>query len=140
MAKMSIEFAGFDELMEKFNRLDARSKEIAEEALKKGHEIITAKAESSESQYPAGGRFSTGSTARSLQKSAKITWHGTEASVDVGFNIKKGGLPSIFMMYGTPRYMKVQSMYDAFYSSQVEGEVLSAAKEIYLKALEEGIE
>lgn len=136
MAKMSIEFVGFDELIEKFTRLDKKSKDIAEEALKKGHEIMTAKAEASESQYPARGHYATGSTARSLQKDAKITWNGTEASVDVGFNIKHGGLPSIFMMYGTPRYMKVQSMYDAFYSSQVKGEVLNAAKEIYLKALE----
>ena len=137
MAKTGLEFAGFDEVLAKLNRLGADSKKIAEEALKKGHEIITARAQESEAHYPQGGHYSSGGTARSLQTQAKITWNGTEGSVPVGFNIKKGGLPSIFMMYGTPRYMKVQQMYDAFYSSQVEGEVLNAAKEIFYKALGE---
>ena len=137
MAKASIEFAGFDELMNKFNRLDMKTKEVAEEALRKGHEIMTAKAQAATAHYPQGGHFSSGDTAKSLQTSPKITWNGTEASVPVGFDIKRGGLPSIFMMYGTPRYMKVQEMYDAFYSSQIEGEVLNAAKEIFMKALGE---
>ena len=135
MAKASIEFAGFDEMINKFNRIDA--KKIAEEALRKGHEIMTAKAQASEAHYPQGGHYASGRTAKSLQTQAKITWSGTEASVPVGFNIKKGGLPSIFMMYGTPRYMKVQQMYDAFYSAQTEGEVLAAAKEIFERAMGE---
>lgn len=135
MAKASLETKGFDELMNKLNRIDA--KKIAEEALRKGHEIITARAQASEAHYPQGGRYSSGRTAKSLQINANIIWNGTEGSVPVGFDIKRGGLPSIFMMYGTPRYMKVQPMYDAFYSSQVEGEVIKAAEEIYRKALGE---
>lgn len=139
MPKISLEFAGFDEVLKKLQKLEADTKAIAEEALTKTHEIITKKAEQSVAKpnLPAGGRYSTGRTANSIEREPQITWTGTEGSVSVGFNIKKGGLPSIFMMYGTPRYMKVQAVYDAFYSTQTEGEVLNAQKEIFYKALGE---
>lgn len=137
MAKMKIEFEGFDELMKRFQELEKDAKPATEEALTKAHAIATAKAAAAARQLPAGGKYSTGRMAASLKTDAKITWNGTEASVDVGFNIKKGGLPSIFMMYGTPRYMKVQAMYDAFYGSDTEGEIINAEKEIFYKHLGE---
>lgn len=139
MPKVSLEFTGFDEVLKKLTKLEADTKSIAEEALTKTHEIITEKAENAvaTSNLPAGGKYSTGKTAASIKRDPDITWNGTEGSVSVGFNIKKGGLPSIFMMYGTPRYMKVQAVYDAFYGSQTEGEVRNAQKEIFYKALGE---
>lgn len=124
-------------MLKKLEALEKDTKQVTEEALTKAHEIVTAKAEAAVGQLPAGGRYSRGDTAASLQRIPKIKWSGSEASVEVGFNIRKGGLPSIFMMYGTPRYMKVQAMYDAFYSSQTEGEVINAEKEIFLKAMGE---
>ena len=135
MAKMSIDFEGFNEILKKMNQAEANVKEVAEETLKKGFEIMTSKAEAA--PYPAGGRYATGRMEKSLLKTPKITWSGTEASVDVGFNLKHGGLPWVFMAYGTPRYMKIQAMYDAFYGSQTEGEVINAAKEIFYKAMGE---
>ena len=137
LARMSLSFEGLDEMMKKLERLDKDTKQVTEEALTKAHEIVTAKAEAAVRQLPAGGRYSRGDTAASLQRTPRIKWSGSEASVEVGFNIRKGGLPSIFMMYGTPRYMKVQAMYDAFYGSQTEGEVINAEKEIFLNAIGE---
>lgn len=139
MAKMSLSFEGLDEMMKKLERLDKDTKAVTEEALTKAHEIVTAKAEQAiaKSNLPARGHYSHGDTAGSLQRTPKIKWSGSEASVEVGFNIRKGGLPSIFLMYGTPKMAKVQSLYDAFYSSQTEGEVINAEKEIFLKAMGE---
>lgn len=133
MAKMSLEFSGLQEMMNKLRDAGADSKKVTEDALRKTHEIVTKKAAAAatKSNLPAGGKYSTGSTASSLQTTPKISWKGTEASVPVGYNIKTGGLPSIFMMYGTPRYMKNQAMYDAFYSEQTEDEVANAQKEIF---------
>ena len=138
MAKIKLEFAGFDEVLKKLNNLDADTKAITTEALQASFDIVTAKADKAvaKGNLPAGGKYSSGGTEKSLVKELKITWTDTEASAPVGFNIKKGGLPSIFMMYGTPRYMKNQALYDAFYSDQTEGEVLSAQKEVFYKALE----
>ena len=47
----------------------------------------------------------TGKTEKSLRKNEqKVEWEGAVASVPVGFSIRKGGLPSIFLMYGTPKH------------------------------------
>jgi len=40
-------------------------------------------------------------------------------------------------MYGTPRMIKDQALYDAFWSEQTEGEIMNVQKEIFYKALEE---
>lgn len=139
MAKFSLDFVGFDEVLKKFAKLEADAKPVAEEALTKTHEIITKKAEAAiaEQNLPAGGKYFTGDTKKSIVKDPKITWKGTEGSVSIGFNIKKGGLASIFLMYGTPRMVKVQELYDAFWSEQTEGEIMNTQKEIFMKALEE---
>lgn len=139
MAKIAVEFAGFDEVLRKLNKLGADTKAITEEALQKSFDIVTKKAEAAiaKPNLPAGGKYSTGKSAESLTRTLEVTWTGTEASAPVGFNIKRGGYPTIFMMYGTPRYMKVQALYDAFYSSETEGEVLNAQREVFFKAMEE---
>jgi hypothetical protein len=56
--------------------------------------------------------------------------------VSVGFDISHGGLPTIFMMYGTPSYMKNQLLYDAIYGDQTIGEVRRVQKEIFNEAME----
>lgn len=138
MAKLSIEFNGFDEVLKKLNELNADTKNIADEALRKTHEIVTKKAKRAiqKGNLPAHGKYSSGLTEDTLVTEPKITWNGTEGSVKVGFDIYKGGLPSIFMMYGTPRYMKVQELYDAFWGEQTEGEIALAQQEVFTKAME----
>lgn len=137
--RISIEFAGFDEVLKKLTKLGADTKQITEEALQKSFDIVTKKAEESvvKPNLPAGGKYSEGWTERSLTRTLEVTWDGTVAKAPVGFKISDGGLPSLFMMYGTPRYMKVQAVYDAFYSSETEGEVLNAQREVFYKAMEE---
>lgn len=139
MPHVNLEFTGFDEVLKKLAKLGADTEKIAEEALIETHKIITAKAEAAvaKSNLPAHGKYSFGDTEKSIKRDPDITWKGTEGSVAVGYNIKKGGLPSIFMMYGSPRYMKVQAVYDAFYGDQTIGEVRNAQQEIFYKALEE---
>lgn len=138
MATATLDTKGFNELLAKLNKLNQDTKSIADDALNKAFEIVNGKLDSiSSANYPAGGKFSHGDTEKSKQKTAKIKWKGTEGSVDVGYNIKHGGLPSIFMMYGTPKRMKVQEMYDAFYSDQTIGEVINAQTDIFNKAMEQ---
>lgn len=139
MARIAVEFAGFDDVIKKLTKFGADTKQITEEALQKSFDIVTKKAEEAVAKpnLPAGGKYSTGQTEESLTRTLEVTWTSTVATAPVGFNIKKGGLPSIFMMYGTPRYMKVQAIYDAFYGSATEGEVLNAQREVFYKAMEE---
>lgn len=135
--KSKIEFEGFEELIDKLTKLGANVKETSEKALKATHEYVTEKAEEAvqKSNLPAHGKFSTGATEKSLVREPKITWEGTEASVKTGFSISNGGLASIFMMYGTPRHMKNQKMYNAFFGTKTKKEILQIQEDIFYDEL-----
>lgn len=135
--KMTSEFEGFEEVIKQMEQLNGNIKEITEQGLKETHKIITKKEEEAvqKTNLPAKGKYSTGLTKKSMKKEADITWNGTEASVEVGFSISKGGLASIFMIYGTPRYMKNQKMYNAFWSKKTHDEVIEKQEEIFFNEL-----
>ena len=139
MAQFKLEFEGYDEILKKLMKLEADVTSVAEEALTETHKIITEKAAVAmeKQNLPAKGEYSTGRTLRSLQRTPNITWEGTVASVEVGFDIKHGGMPSVYLMYGTPKMKKVQALYDAFYGDQTVGQIRNTQKEIFYKALEE---
>jgi hypothetical protein len=135
-AMMGIEFEGFEEAIKRLQKLEGDVKGVTEKALKETHKIVTAKAKESvqNQNLPAHGKFHRErqpNTLGSLKTNADIEWSGTVAQVPVGFSISKGGLPSIFMMYGTPRYMKNQMMYDAIWSQQTHDQVLKAQETIF---------
>ncbi len=139
---IKLEFSGFDEILKKLTKLEADTKTIAEKALTETHKIVTEKAAVAvqKPNLPAQGKYSRKNppnTASSLKRDVDISWNGTVGSVDVGFDISHGGLPTVFMIRGTPTYMKNQMLYDAFYGDQTIGEIRNRQKEIFYKALEE---
>ena len=135
--KMGIEFEGFNEVISRITKLGGNAKDITNKGLKETHKIITKKADDAvqKQNLPAKGKYATGLTAKTLKREADIEWNGTIGSVSVGFSISKGGLASIFMIYGTPRYMKNQKMYNTFWSSKTHNEVLDAQEKIYFDEL-----
>lgn len=142
MPKLKLEFEGFDQVLSKLQKLEGDTRKVTEEALRRTHAIVTDNAEKAmaKSNLPAGGIYSEGFTLESLRKSANIEWHGSTASVPVGFNIKDGGLASIFLMYGTPRMEPARNLYNAFYGSKARNEVLTAQEEVFwneIRRLEE---
>ena len=137
MPKLELDFSGFDQILDELNKMGEDAKEVTDDALREAFKIITRKAEDAiqKPNLPRQGKYSNSDSEKSLVHDPKITWNDSVASVDVGFNIKKGGLPTIFMMYGTPRYMKVQALYDAFFGEQTEAEIFAAVSETYAKKL-----
>lgn len=135
--KMGIEFEGFDEAVKRLEKLEGDVRTVTEKALKQTHKIVTGYAEESaqKSNLPAKGKYSKGDTLNSLKREASVEWSGTEAKVPVGFDISKGGLASIFMIYGTPRYMKNKKMYDAFWSNKTHTEVLKAQEDVFYEEI-----
>ena len=124
--KTRIEFDGFEQVIAKLTKLDGDVKGITEKALRETHKVITKKAETAIAPHKQ-----TGATAKSLKRNAEIKWAGSLASVETGFDISHGGLPSIFLMYGTPRMSKDQNLYNAFFGNKTKKEVMELQEKIF---------
>lgn len=133
MAKKSnfgIQFEGFDELMEKLDELEGDLKAVAEDCLKVARDTVTPKLHADMQKHNRSG-----DTAASIVDNASVTWEGTIGSTDIGFDLKHGGMPSIFLMHGTPRMKKDTKLYNDIYGAQVKKEIAKKQEEIIQNAI-----
>ena len=130
MPKMKVEFEGFDEVVKRLTKLDGNVKGTIEKALEKSNRIVREKAGAAMSPHNE-----TYQTIKSLRSDTKVEWAGTVATMPVGFDISKGGLAHIFLMYGTPRMQKDQKLYNAFYGTGTKNEVAKIQEEIFYEEI-----
>lgn len=102
--KFGIDFEGCLELGEKIDELAGGEavKRAVENALKATDKYVTAEVDKAVTNSPYNFNR-TGTTKKSVDRDTTVEWAGNEASAKAGFNISDGGLPSIFLMYGTPK-------------------------------------
>ena len=101
--KFSLDFEDFLDFARRVDELGGTEalKNATENALKATDEYLTPEIEKAMQTSPHNfGR--TGKTAGTLDKNYAVEWAGTVAKAKVGFNIAEGGLPSLFLAYGTP--------------------------------------
>lgn len=125
-----IEIDGFDEMMARLSEVKGAAKSTSEKALKATHSYVTKEAEKTIKSHKQSG-----DTEESLRKKPEINWSGSVAEVKVGFDISNGGLPSIFLMYGTPRMKKDQKLYNAFYGKNTKEKVKELQEDIFHSAI-----
>lgn len=104
MAKnFSLDFSGFLDYAGRISEAggDEALKRATENALKATDEYLTPEIEKAMRSSPHNFDR-TGKTAGTLDKNYSVEWIGTVAKAKVGFKISEGGLPSIFLAYGTP--------------------------------------
>lgn len=128
--KFGIQFDGFTELMENFDKLGGDLKAVSEDCLRAAHEIVTPKLHADMTRH-----HRTGDTEKSIIDTANVDWDGTTASIDVGFDLKHGGMPSIYLMYGTPRMPKDTKLYNDIYGSAVKKQISTKQEEILQNAI-----
>ena len=97
--RYGIEFSGFTEMAEKFQKLGGDLKQIATECLDVVPEIVNPSLSKDMAKHNR-----TRDTVNSIEERPRVEWSGTVGAIQVGFNLKEGGMPSIFMMYGTARH------------------------------------
>lgn len=135
--KISIEFDGYDILERKLKEIGGNAQKTAENALKASHYHVTKKLETAIKPHKK-----TGETESSLRKMPIVEWTGNMvAEAKVGFHISDGGLPSIFLMYGTqvhgqPHIAPDKKLYDAIYSTKTRKEIQKIQREVYEKSIE----
>ena len=150
--KFGLNFDGVAELSEKLEALGGDIKEVAEEALVFIPEDVNPKLKAAMTKHNKTGKASL-----SIVEGQKVTWTGSVASIDVGFNLKQGGMPSIFLMYGTPRHAPGNQyggpvrpgaqehpgtaadseLFNAIYGNKAQKDIAAKQQKIFTKAIEE---
>ena len=141
-AKIGLQTKGFEDYMAKLDKLGgtALMKKGVENALKESKAYINPQLESAMNRLPAGGRYSTGGTKKSIDKDMTVEWNGMTASINVGFDFKKSGLKSIFLMYGTPRMSPVAGLKTAIYGAKATREIAAIQEEALTKVIKDVME
>lgn len=135
MAKIEMQFDGMDAIIRQFEQLEVDVRETVTDALQEAGQLVTEQARAAIQPH---GR--TGKTEASLRENPTVEWTGTEAAVNVGFDINNGGLPSIFLMYGTPRMKKDTNLYNAFYGAQTQKKIEQIERDALNAAVEKAMQ
>lgn len=140
--KLTLDFPMFDTLKKQLNEAGGNALTAAvEDALK-------ASAAFADTQMKAAiaPHRKTGKVEESLDNHPdQVEWYGTSASIPVGFDLKDGGLPSLFLMYGTkvhgqPHVKPDRKLYDAIYGSKVKKQIQKIQEEAFLSVVKKVIE
>lgn len=99
-SKITLEFPGIKETIERFEKMDLAIGPAVTEALQKSYDYVTSHLADQIEQH-----HRTGKTAESLLKNEKVQVEGTTYFIHVGFDVSNGGLASIFLMYGSPKHV-----------------------------------
>lgn len=106
-----------------------------EAALKASKQYVNPLIESAMVNLPAKGRYSTGNTKQSIDEDMTVDWQGMTASIKVGFDFKKSGLKSIFLMYGTPKMPPVAGLKAAIYGTKTQKKIGAIQEEALQKVI-----
>ena len=100
MAKntMKLDLNGFKELLERIQKAGGNIDAAAEKAL-----VESAKPFMEDLKTGINKHHQTGLTEASLNDPTQIERDGNRLTLKVGFDLGKGGLPALFLEYGTPR-------------------------------------
>lgn len=137
--KMEIDFAGVDRFIAQLNEIGGGAAERAVEgALKQTQMLVAANVSKAMSKHT---QYSTGGTEKAIIRDGVVEWAQDTASISVGFDISEGGLPSIFLMYGTkvygqPHITPDHELYNAIYSAKVKKRAAELQREAFEKVLE----
>lgn len=148
--KIGLQVKGFEEYMDKLDKLGGTQtmKRGVESALKASKQYVNPKVDAlmTKSNMPAkkakkgAGAYWTGDTKESLDTDMSVDWEGMTGSVKVGFDFKKSGLTSIFLMYGTPKQDPVAGLKNAIYGAKTKKEIANIQAEALDKVIKRVME
>lgn len=136
--RVSFEFPMFDTLRKQLEEIGGNALDNAvETALIESHKFVTNQLEAAIKPY-----HRTGKTESTLDRVPEVVKAGTEYYTDVGFDINAGGLPSIFLMYGTqvhgqPHIQPDRNLFNAIYGSATKKRVAEIQEQAFFKTIEE---
>lgn len=156
--KMSLRFEGLKEIAYELDAFPGALKEAISESLEASSSKVGEKLDTRMVKHEKPGRhknihgkivgnYGTGLTRKSIYHDAKTTWQHDLAEQKVGFNISKGGIASVFLMYGTPKHYQPKMkrthpgmnrdkvLYNAINNAMKNREIKAMNREIFEKVL-----
>ena len=134
--KISIDFPGYELLKKQLDELGSdATKRAIESALKASQQVVAEQVNAAMAPHTRTGR-----TKRSIVINSPVEWTADTASISVGFDISGGGLPSIFLMYGTkvygqPHIEPDRNLYNAVYGAQTRKQIIKNQEQAFEKVL-----
>ena len=136
MARIKIEFDGFDEMLKQFEEMEKDIKPAVEEALKESFNVVTP---GIRSIIPS--HHHTGATEDSLIQTPVVEWNGNVGEIRVGFDLRKE-VASQFLIYGakasvtgTPYRPPDMKLWNAIFGSQTKKKVAEIQSEVFGREL-----
>ena len=135
--KITVDFAGYDVIKKQLDALGGdATKRAIESALKASQQVVAENVNAAMQPHNK-----TGKVKKSIVTNSPVVWTGDTAEIGVGFSISGGGLPSIFLMYGTklfgqPHITPDRNLYNAVYGAKVRKEIQSIQEQAFNKVLE----
>jgi len=126
---MKLSMKGFEDMLERIQKSGGNINQAAEKALIEG-----AKPFRDDLKKGIQKHYRTGLTESTL-RDLKVEWDGNIASLKTGFDISKGGLPALFIEYGTPTQKANPFIRPSI--KRNESKAKRIQKEELMKALEE---
>lgn len=131
--KLTLAFEGLSQMMEKLESLEGNVKDATEIALTQSRDYVNSGLRSAMTPHNQ-----TRETVNSL-KDSKVKWTGSVAEIGVGFDLENGGLPSVFLMYGTPRITPDKNLYNAIYGSKTKKQIANIQQSVFSDAVREAM-
>lgn len=134
---MGLQFDGWKETLAKLDELGGSQamKRGVEAGLKASKNYINPQLEAAMAKLPAGGKYSTGKTESTIDTDMAVEWEGLKGVIKVGFDFKKSGPVSIFLMYGTPRMSPVSGLKSAIYGAKTKKKIKELQAEAVNKVI-----
>lgn len=135
--KLEFDFLMLKKLQKQLEEIGSNAlDEAVDKAITDSHAFVTKQLEDAIAPHQK-----TGKAERSLDKKADIIKTGISYSADVGFNIAEGGLPSIFLMYGTkvhgqPHITPDKKLYNAIYGTATKKKVQEIQAQAFFETIE----
>lgn len=128
----SMHFSGAASMLTRFEDLSASgcAKAIGQ-ALKATHEVVNPKIHAEMKKHRR-----TGTVEGSIVDNPRITIEGDIISMPIGFDLENGGLPSIWLMYGTPKQQPDTLLYEAIFGRKTASEVAKIQRQAIKQAME----
>ena len=132
---------GLEEVITSLEKAEADVKGSVGNILEASKQVVTTSLvrDTVKSNFPARGKYSRGTLAKSIDKNYNVEWQGYTAGINVGYDFKKSGIESIVLMYGTPRMRKAQKLYNDIYGSKTKKEIAAIQQEALNKILERAV-